>query len=325
MKASKTFLFRKKFNAFDQSELISNTPNPNLAEFSEGSPAIVWKHSTTILAKEEMEITEVGAYLLNNGSWTLRKAFEPKEIKKMFATSSLQLKAGQKIVFEENWRYGNYTQTGWNFWYVIAKTGEGKLIFDYDILGTIGKMEDGTQVLPLNVSQSNFHWTGKAGDSDYTLSGSVAAKSGRVIVNQEGLQGGDVVMDMESITCETEGVAGHLKSKDFFHTSKYPEAEFTISEVTRVAEGKYQIKGNLNLLGQSHPQEGQAVVKETETAFSVELEMKINRVKYGILFATSEEKSDSGYSISEWFTIQSNLSFRKDYPGSMPWNTVKAK
>ena len=154
--------------------MIYSSPNPNYPERDQNNTQqVVWKHETIIKALENITIQETGAFLLYNGAWKKRVAFNKKQTKKYFNTNTLTLNKGDSIVFKENWRYDKYTSTGWNFWYVKATKPTGDTIYAYNILETKGAMADGTQVLLLKSKDSEVNWSGKASDSDYTLSGKI--------------------------------------------------------------------------------------------------------------------------------------------------------
>ncbi len=315
----------EKFDGLSQEVTIKSSPNPNLPAFVEGqTDLLIWKHSTTITATADMKVVEAGAYLLNYGTWKLRVAFKPKEIKEKFRCSSLQLKAGESITFPDNDRYGSFTETGWNFWYVIAENADGKKIFGYEILETTGKMSDGTQVLPLLTSKSQLNWTGKAGDSDYSLSGTLRASSGKLQIQEGQLRGGALEVNMESLQHENNSVAKHLKDDDFFAVKSHPKASFTIQSVEALEAGKYRITGEMTMKGITQTESFEVQLTEGEKQYQLNGTLILDRTKYDVLYGSTKAPG-SGYSIADEFSLEVVLVFRKDYPGSKSWNSVEKR
>ncbi len=311
------------FTNMKKKVLIYSTPNPNYAAFeTEEKQFIVWKHRTIIKATEDITIKETGAYLLRNGVWWKRASFNPKQTKEMFATKRLELAKGDSLVFEKNWRYGSYTQTGWNFWYVVATTASGEMIYGYDILETKGRFQDNTQVLPLKKKDSQLTWTGKAGDSDYRLTGQITDFKGRIVVKEDVLMACSITLVMDSMTHEIPSLISHLKGKDFFSVKKYPESTFQSEKIEIQSPNNYLVEGTLCLRGVCQKEAFNVALKITDKAYEAVFSASIDRTKYGMLFASSKEKKGK-YSIADEIQFLGTFSFMKDYPGSMPWNQLK--
>ncbi|WP_196896094.1 YceI family protein [Aureivirga marina] len=56
-------------------------------------------------------------------------------------------------------------------------------------------------------------------------------------------------IDANSIDTDNEKRDGHLKSEDFFHTSKYPKISFVSTSVKKRGANKYIIKGKMTMRG----------------------------------------------------------------------------
>ena len=83
--------------------------------------------------------------------------------------------------------------------------------------------------------------------------GTVAIKSGGLLVEEGTLKGGEFVIDMNTITnvdmAGSDGagkIEGHLKAPDFFDIAVYPTSKFVITKVEDV-EGKLAVTGNLQI------------------------------------------------------------------------------
>lgn len=99
-----------------------------------------WKHTTSILATETVEIVEFGAYIYYNDQWNLRATYGPKEFKKWFDKSKATIKAGQPYTYPNNWRAQTEIFAGWAMWYFIVKDERGLLSCGYKKLYTSDEM-----------------------------------------------------------------------------------------------------------------------------------------------------------------------------------------
>lgn len=304
----------------DDGIAIFSTPNPNHPEFIPDSDRIVWKHQTFLVSDEDAEILEVNAYLLNKGEWMLRQSFTGKAINKMFETKKGRLLAKDTLVYRENWRVDNATRSGYNFWHVKVKTNDGEIRQAYDILYTSGRMQDGTQVLPLMVDTSSIQWTGRAGDSDYSLTDTIPGMSGTLIWNEGAVQGGQLTIAIATLEHEIETLRNHLLSKDFFHADKYPEIRLDVMDATMI-EGTAQLTCDLSLRGVTQAETFKCSMSETKESITLTGTLTLDRTAYGMTYASSKAPDDN-YSIADEISIDIELRFQKDYPGSNPWNTI---
>lgn len=88
-----------------------------------------------------------------------------------------------------------------------------------------------------------------------THHGTIKIAEGFFAADNGKLTGGTFVVDMNSIVNldledqeYNDKLVNHLKSDDFFSVEEYPNAEFTITEVSE-QEGKTMVNGNLKLRG----------------------------------------------------------------------------
>ena len=103
----------------------------------------------------------------------------------------------------------------------------------------------------VDVAASILNWKGtKPGGSH---DGTVALKSGDLVVENGKLTKGEFVIDMNTITnVDMKGsdgagkIEGHLKSADFFDVAVYPASTFVITKVEEL-EGKLAVTGNLQI------------------------------------------------------------------------------
>ena len=103
----------------------------------------------------------------------------------------------------------------------------------------------------VDIATSVLNWEGSKPTGSHN--GTVALKSGGLLVEAGTLTQGVFVVDMNTITntdmAGSEGAAkieGHLKASDFFDVAVYPTAKFVITSVVDT-EGKLAVTGNLTI------------------------------------------------------------------------------
>lgn len=101
----------------------------------------------------------------------------------------------------------------------------------------------------VDITTSVLNWKGTKPTGSHN--GTVALKSGGLLIEEGKLTQGEFIVDMNSIKCldiedaEKAGkLVGHLKNADFFDVEVYPTAKFIITNVAE-NEGKLAVTGNL--------------------------------------------------------------------------------
>ena len=109
----------------------------------------------------------------------------------------------------------------------------------------------------LDSENSIVGWTGR--NIKYAHNGKISVKSGNIVVKNEKVVAGNIILDMTTISDEDlkdemwKGVLeAHLKSTDFFNTEKFPEASFEFSSADNFANAlngtpNYALRGNLSI------------------------------------------------------------------------------
>jgi len=176
----------------------------------------------------------------------------------------------------------------------------------------------------VDVTKSKVEWTGKKLTGQHT--GTIDVKEGILEVNNGKVEGGKIVMDMQSIKNVDLTDAGysaklvnHLKSDDFFSVVTHPTS---ILEVTKV-EGTTAnpiFTGNLTIKGITHPVTFPATsAKEGKnTVFTGTL--TIDRSKYDVRYGSKSFFNDIGdKAIEDEFTLKFRLvvtPIMSDLPGA---------
>ena len=158
---------------------------------------------------------------------------------------------------------------------------------------------------------SKMEWIGTKVSGHH--SGPIMIKSGELLVSNGNISGGNFILDMTSIsTMGPEGsdadgnakLTGHLKSGDFFDVEKYPEANFTITEVKpftgtvndsedarqadikeyKVTNPTHMVSGNLTIKDVSKNIEFPAKIIISDNAVEATTKFNIDRSKWNIVY-----------------------------------------
>ena len=145
----------------------------------------------------------------------------------------------------------------------------------------------------VDVAASVLNWEGSKPTGSHN--GTVALKSGGLLVEAGTLTQGVFVVDMNSITntdmAGSNGAAkleGHLKASDFFDVAVYPTAKFVITSVVDT-EGKLAVTGNLTIKNTTKSITIPATIATTDgiTTFKSET-FTIDRTDFGVVYASKK-------------------------------------
>ncbi len=113
------------------------------------------------------------------------------------------------------------------------------------------KVEETSMVNNVDLTASIMTWKGTKPTGSHD--GTVAFKSGGMLLENDVLKGGEFVIDMNTIKnldmVGSDGAANiekHLKAPDFFDVEVYPTSKFVITSVLEV-EGSLAVTGNLTI------------------------------------------------------------------------------
>ena len=98
----------------------------------------------------------------------------------------------------------------------------------------------------------------------------------------------EAVIDTTTIDTREERRDNHLKSADFFDVAKFPTITFKSKSVTRQAEGKFKVAGDLTLHGVTKP-----VILDVE-GLTNQVKDQRGNIKTGALATTKINRSDFG-------------------------------
>ncbi len=141
----------------------------------------------------------------------------------------------------------------------------------------------------VNGAQSEINWIGRKVTGAHN--GTIAIKSGELVLNSNKLSGGKFTIDTTSIIIldvTDEGTnaqfAGHLASDDFFSSEKHPEAFFVITGVNLKDNGTYDITGNLTIKGITNEVTFTANISLNNNKLNASGKIVVDRTKYDMKF-----------------------------------------
>jgi polyisoprenoid-binding protein YceI len=139
----------------------------------------------------------------------------------------------------------------------------------------------------VNIEASTVKWIGSKITSSHE--GDIKISSGKLVLEDGMLVGGEFVIDMTSIICTdlkpNEGgdkLVKHLKADDFFGVENHPTSTLKITNVSHVSASNYLITADLTIKGITHAVDFNADVKINNTAYLATATLVFDRTKYGI-------------------------------------------
>lgn len=133
---------------------------------------------------------------------------------------------------------------------------------------------------------SVVQWTGKKIGGSHN--GEIKLKSGYLEFKNGQIVGGEVAIDMNTITntdLENEEfnqkLVSHLKSDDFFGTDKYPTSTFVVHKATKFKAGKATVSGVLTIKENAEEISFEVVKKGEKYLAKIEIDRSKFNVRYG--------------------------------------------
>lgn len=168
-----------------------------------------------------------------------------------------------------------------------------------------------TETFRVDTELSSIDWIGRKVTGEHN--GKIKITSGEVLVNGNAIKGGSFIMDMTSITSDSERLTGHLKNDDFFSVDKNPTSKFVITKVTAAGAERINVTGNLTIKGITESITFPASVKkEGNSIVAVAKNVLVNRAKFDIRYGSKTFFNDIGNkAIDDNFELAINLVAKK--------------
>lgn len=138
---------------------------------------------------------------------------------------------------------------------------------------------------------SKITYVGRKVTGEHT--GNLTIKSGNLVVDGDALTGGEVVVDMNSLTSNdltdkeyNTKYVGHMKSPDFFNTEKFPESKLVIKSSKKTKNG-LEVTGDLTMIGSTQPVTFTVTDwKKTDSSVSGKSKLVLDRTKWGLKYGS---------------------------------------
>ena len=171
----------------------------------------------------------------------------------------------------------------------------------------------------VDIDKSSILWIGRKMTGEHF--GEIKVKEGYIDIDENRINGGNIIIDMESITVSdieeekwNKKLEGHLKNADFFDVNLFPEASFSI-------KGSYDffmieslaMKGNLTIKDKTIDIVIPSVVSfEDNYAESVGV-IDIDRTQFGITYGSgSFFEGLADRAINDDFTLKFKIIAKKN-------------
>ena len=135
-------------------------------------------------------------------------------------------------------------------------------------------------------------WLGKKVTGQHN--GNINILKGSVITTHGSIIGGTIEFDMNSITCAdltdkgyNEKLVGHLKSDDFFSTTKFPNATFEITKAILKSGNDFDVTGKLTIKGITNEITFPAAIKMDGSTIVTIAKIIVNRTKFEIKYGSA--------------------------------------
>ncbi|MCB9061927.1 MAG: YceI family protein [Halobacteriovoraceae bacterium] len=140
----------------------------------------------------------------------------------------------------------------------------------------------------IDIEASKIKWTGKKLSGQHW--GHVKIKEGYVIIQKNRPINSKIVVDMNTITCEdltdvkyNQKLLTHLKSEDFFSTSKYPYSQIILKKIEDKGEN-LKIQADLTIKGKTQSIEFLTIKSIGDKLATFKAKLIFDRTKYGIKY-----------------------------------------
>lgn len=155
------------------------------------------------------------------------------------------------------------------------------------------EVPEGATAYKVDIEKSTVAWTGNMGPKSHT--GEVPVSEGQLYMTEDGMIGGEVILDMANFTGDGDAVVTHLKSEDFFAVEAYPTAKLEIVSAEETKDGVYEVVANLTIKGTTEEIEFEAtVVDDSEEMATFQASFEFDRAVYDVQFGSASFFEDLG-------------------------------
>jgi polyisoprenoid-binding protein YceI len=151
-----------------------------------------------------------------------------------------------------------------------------------------------------------------------TVTGSFGSYDGKIETDGDDFKNAKAsfTADIDSISTNNEDRDQHLKSDDFFNAEEYPQLKFESKNFEKVADGKYNVTGDLTIRDVTKEIEldvvhgGTVTDQYGQTKAGFEVEGVINRKEFGLTWDAVTEAGN--VVVGDKIKLQLNVQFIKN-------------
>jgi polyisoprenoid-binding protein YceI len=186
------------------------------------------------------------------------------------------------------------------------------------LIGALPLYAAKTETITLDPAKSTIKWVGKKVTGQHD--GTIQLKSGKAVLEDGQLKGGEFVVDMKSLAVSdltdagaNAKLTGHLKSDDFFGVDKHPTATFVIKKVTPItmsgaSMNNHEVTGDLMIKGKTASLTFPAAVSIGPKSAQANATITVDRTLYDVRFGSTKFFDKLGdKAIHDNFTLDVHL------------------
>lgn len=189
------------------------------------------------------------------------------------------------------------------------------ILFSLSTLTAFAQNKPLAQVYTIDTQTTKIDWLGKKVTGQHN--GKISVKSGKLSLVGQEITGGEIVVDMNTITCEditdkdyNVKFIGHMKSGDFFDIEKFPEAKIVIKSSKKTNKG-LEIQGDLTMKDKTVPVKFLADMKPGKE-LKAKSTLVLDRTQWGIQYGSGKFFQGLGDKmIHDEFTLNIDLTAKK--------------
>jgi len=125
--------------------------------------------------------------------------------------------------------------------------------------------------------------------------GKVAVKSGSVTLDGDKLKGGEILVDMTSLTNDdltdksfNDKLVGHLKSPDFFDVAKHPTAKLVVDKAELVKAGEHKVTGSITIKEKTRAVTFTVTETKAGEGRIAKAELKLDRTDFDVRYGSGK-------------------------------------
>ena len=155
--------------------------------------------------------------------------------------------------------------------------------------------------LHIDMDKSSIKWKGTKSTGSYH-DGLINVKTSKLDFDKNNqLIGGEIIIDMNSITCtdiqnkkSNRSLVKHLKDDDFFGTEIFPISRLVITNVEKMDEQNFKLIADLTIKENTHPIEFIANITYNDNTGLASGKIEIDRSKYNVKYRSKSWYPDIG-------------------------------